>query len=55
MQKTSMDQKKKWFRCVNQRLREVSMMKRMKWDHLKISRTARRAERKFQFSKWEMS
>jgi hypothetical protein len=51
-----MDQKKKWFRYVKQRLGEVSMMKRMNWDQLRISRTARRVEKKFQFARWaEMS
>jgi hypothetical protein len=52
MLKTSMDQKKKWFRYWNQRLGEVSMMKRMNWDQLGISRTARKAEKKFPISRW---
>jgi hypothetical protein len=39
---------RKWFRYVNQRLGEVSVV-RMNWDQLKISSTARRAEKKFQF------
>jgi hypothetical protein len=40
--------KKKWFMCVNQKLGEISVMMRRR-DHWKISETARRAERKFNF------
>jgi hypothetical protein len=46
---------RRWFRYVNQRLGEVSMMKRMNWDQLRISRTARKVERKFPISRWAMS
>jgi hypothetical protein len=31
---------------------EVSVVKRVNWDRLKISRTAKREEKKFQFSRW---
>jgi hypothetical protein len=30
-------------------------VKKMNWDQLRISRTARRAEKKFQFSRWAKS
>jgi hypothetical protein len=42
---------RRWFRYVNQRPGEFSG-KRIKWDQLKISRTARREERKFQTARW---
>ena len=51
MMKTSTDLRR-WFRCVNQRLEEVSMMKRMNWDQLRISRTTRREEKKFLIARW---
>jgi hypothetical protein len=43
------------FRYVSQRLGEISVMLRMKWDQMKISSTARRAERKFPISRWAKS
>jgi hypothetical protein len=46
---------KKWFRYVNQRLGEISVMLRMNWDQLKISRTARRAAQKFPIARRERS
>ena len=54
MQRASMSEKKMKFRYVNQRLGEVSIV-RMKWDRLKISSTARRAEKKFPIARWARS
>jgi hypothetical protein len=50
MLKTSMDLRR-WFRYVNQKLGEISV----NWDRLKISRTAKREEKKFLIAKWAKS
>jgi hypothetical protein len=53
MLKPSTDQRREWFRCVNQKLGEASVV-RMTWDRLKISKTAKRAEQKFPIAKRAM-
>ena len=50
----NLDGPKEMVQICEQRLGEISV-KRIKWDQLKISRTARRADRKFQISRWARS
>jgi hypothetical protein len=50
----NLDGPKEMVQICEQRLGEISV-KRIKWDQLKVSRTARRAKRKFQIARWEMS
>jgi hypothetical protein len=54
MLKTSPDLRK-LFRYVNQRLGEISVVLKMNWDQLKISRNSKRAAQKFSIARRERS
>jgi hypothetical protein len=45
------EMKRRWFMCVNERLVEISVMRRNR-DRAEISEAAKRAMRNFQFSRW---
>jgi len=54
MMKASGMNRRRWFRHVNQRLAEMSVMLRMNKGHRMISKTAKREEQKFPIARRAM-